>query len=230
MWWIPAQILASRFECTSRWSTPWFSHLLAKLRLPWNAYSTLVPIVFDKQPIWSDAGSFEVRHSRPSPPYFTWKTIRASISPCAPHTYAIAPIIGLDIIKFRRRPCSVHNTGHPLRANYSLYSSFSNRLACRMFSSCGKGKPCPFSFFRFISFPLASSKDKEYRSKTRHHQFGRRFVFLIVVKNENCDSISKSIVLNEAVQVFVSCDSMQIRTWNTAGGWVNVFSFPPRRC
>lgn len=110
MWWIPAQILASRFECTSRWSTPWFSHLLAKLRLPWNAYSTLVPIVFDKQPIWSDAGSFEVRHSRPSPPYFTWKTIRASISPCAPHAYAIAPIIGLDIIKFRRRPCSVHTT------------------------------------------------------------------------------------------------------------------------
>lgn len=230
MWWIPAQILASRFECTSRWSTPWFSHLLAKLRLPWNAYSTLVPIVFDKQPIWSDAGSFEVRHSRPSPPYFTWKTIRASISPCAPHTHAIAPIIGLDIIKFRRRPCSVHNTGHPLRANYSLYSSFSNRLACRMFSSCGEGKPCLFSFFRFISFSLASSKDKEYRSKTRHDQFGRRFVFLIVVKNKNCDSISKSIVLNEAVQVFVSCDSMQIRTWNTAGGWVNVFSFPPRRC
>lgn len=153
MWWIPAQILASRFECTSRWSTPWFSHLLAKLRLPWNAYSTLVPIVFDKQPIWSDAGSFEVRHSRPSPPYFTWKTIRASISPCAPHTYAIAPIIGLDIIKFRRRPCSVHNTGHPLRANYSLYSSFSNRLACRMFSSCGEGKPCPFSFL-FLSLLL----------------------------------------------------------------------------
>lgn len=24
----------SRFECTSRWLTPWFSHLLAKLRLP----------------------------------------------------------------------------------------------------------------------------------------------------------------------------------------------------
>lgn len=65
-------------------------------------------IVFDKQPIWSDAESFEVRHSRPSPPYFTWKTIRASISPCALHTYAITPIIGLDIIKFRRRPCSVH--------------------------------------------------------------------------------------------------------------------------
>lgn len=127
-----------------------------------------MPIVFDKQPIWSDAGSFEVRHSRPSPPYFTWKTIRASISPRALHTYAITPIIGLDIIKFRRRPCSVQ----PLRANYSLYSSFSDRLAWRIFSSRGGGlfplfpltTSCLFYFFSSST----SSKNKEYsRLKTR---------------------------------------------------------------